>query len=106
MPTESADLKYSQGIIPESRQAYIVSKFHFSSLEFNKLNKIFMNIDVNKKGAISLENLFSFLKEELISIISPYLVYLYQLIEKEDDSKITFVELIPTISGFCLYSQE
>jgi len=63
-------------------------------------------MDSQGTGCISIENIFSFLEEELNSIISPYLEHLFQLIDKETDDKITFPEWLPAVSLYCLYSRE
>lgn len=69
-------------------------------------HKIFREMDNQGTGCISIESIFNFLEEELNSVISPYLKYLFQLIDKETDDKITFPEWLPYISLYCLYSRE
>lgn len=89
----------------DKRLEYISKKFLYKAEDFNALHHVFCKIDVDKSGTISLEDMFNFLQEELNSIISPYLVYLFSLIEKESDNRVTFLEWLPAISVYCLYSK-
>jgi hypothetical protein len=61
-------------------------------------------IDSKGSGYITLECMFMFLEEELNSVISPYLSHFFQLIDKEVDDRISFVEWLPSLSVYCLYS--
>ncbi len=88
------------------RLSYIQSKFLYSAEEIINFHKIFRSIDKKGNGYVNIENLYSFLNEELNSVISPYLEYFFQLIDKEADDKITFTEWLPAISVFCLYQQD
>lgn len=71
-----------------------------------KLHHVFRKMDVEGTGYINLDSFFIFIEEELSSIISPYLERFFFLIEKEDIDKITFIEWLPAISVFCLYTSE
>ena len=63
-------------------------------------------MDKKGTGYIEQKNLFDFLDEDLNSILSPYIEYLFQLIEKEVEGKISFSEWLPAISLYCLYSKD
>ena len=71
-----------------------------------KLHHVFRKMDVEGTGYINLDSFFIFIEEELSSIISPYLERFFFLIEKEDIDKITFIEWLPAICVFCLYTSE
>lgn len=70
------------------------------------LHSVFRKMDVEGTGYINLDSFFIFIEEELSSIISPYLERFFFLIEKEDIDKITFIEWLPAICVFCLYTSE
>lgn len=57
-------------------------------------------------GYINLDNMYAFLDEELSSMISPYIERFFLLILKENKEKITFIEWLPAVSVYCLYTNE
>lgn len=83
--------------------------------DITKLQELFRKMDKNGTGYIGQNNFFEFLDEELDSIvlidqiifqISPYAEYLFLLIDKEIEQKVSFQEWLPSISLYCLYSQD
>lgn len=63
-------------------------------------------MDKKGSGYITQANFFEFMDEELDSVVSPYVEYLFQLIEKEIENKVSFSEWLPAISLYCLYSND
>lgn len=63
-------------------------------------------MDHNGTGYISQKNFFELLDEEDNSVVSPFIEYLFQLIEKEIEQKVSFSEWLPAISLFCLYTKD
>ena len=70
------------------------------------LEAVFKKIDKSCTGYIKVEDMFRFLREELTSIIAPYLIYMFSLIEKEMDNSVNFFEWLPAVSVYCLYSKD
>lgn len=67
----------------DNRLHYIKQKFLFNPNQFIALEAVFKKIDKANTGYIRVEDMFTFLHEELTSIIAPYLTYMFSLIEKE-----------------------
>ncbi|CAD8200509.1 unnamed protein product (macronuclear) [Paramecium tetraurelia] len=93
-------------ISTNSRIGYIQKKFLFSQADVSNLHKIFRKMDTMGTGYISQQNFFEFLDEEFNSVVSPYIEYLFQLIEKEVEQKVSFSEWLPAISLYCLYTKD
>ncbi len=71
-----------------------------------KFHQIFRSMDRKGTGYISLNNLFEFMEEEYDSTMSPYLEYFFKICEKESNDKMSFIEWIPAISVYCLYTND
>ena len=92
--------------VGNERLVSIMSYFHFKARELNSLYQIFSTIDKEGSGYIKLYDLYKLLNEEPCSMIAPYIEQLYSQIDKEIPDKISFLELIPVIGKFCLYSRD
>ena len=86
--------------------AKIATAFYFSTKELELLHQIYRKVDKKGTGFITLDDLFSFITEELTSIVYPYLERFFLLIDKENAEKVTFIEWLPAVSVFCLYTKE
>ena len=67
-------------------------KFQFTSNDLIGIHNCFRKMDIQGTGYINLDNLYTFIDEELSSIISPYIERFFMLIEKENPDKVTFLE--------------
>lgn len=70
----------------------IGDKFKYNQNDLINFHKIFRKMDKIGSGYINLDNMYTFLDEELSSMISPYIERFFLLILKENKEKITFIE--------------
>lgn len=61
----------------QGRLGYIQNKFLFSPADINHLHGLFRKMDTKGTGYISQDNFFEFLDEEMDSVVSPYVEYLF-----------------------------
>ncbi len=97
---------FHESFIKNDRIEEISKNLQLTTADLIKLHKVFRKMDSEGSGYINLDSFFIFIEEELSSIISPYLERFFFLIEKEDIDKITFIEWLPAICVFCLYTSE
>jgi len=85
--------------------AQIMDYYQLKGPEIYKLFHVFRKMDVEGTGYINLDNLYYLLGEE-IGIISPYLERFFSLIQKQNPDKANFLEFLPVLATFCLFTKE
>ena len=79
--------------------------YHINGNEIFKLFNVFRKMDKDGTGYINLDNLYTLIGEE-IGIITPYIDRFFSLIEKQHPDKVNFLELVPVLATFCLFTRE
>jgi Ca2+-binding EF-hand superfamily protein len=83
----------------------IKEKFYLSTLDITKLYDCFFVIDKEGTGYMTIIDLYKILEENpSTSIIGPFIDRFFNLIEKKNYFKVTFVEFLPNLISFCLFS--
>ncbi|KAL4434591.1 hypothetical protein ABPG74_007375 [Tetrahymena malaccensis] len=84
----------------------IAKKFLLSPQDMIFFHSVFRKMDKLGNGYISEDSMFEFVQEEKTSVLSPYITKLFQLIEKEIPDRVCFIEWVPAICAFCLFTHE
>jgi len=79
--------------------------FQLTNAEIYEMFHVFRKADLLGTGYINLDNIYYMINEE-VGIISPYLERLFSLIKKQHVDKANFLEFLPVLCTFCLYTRQ
>lgn len=83
----------------------IMEKFYLEKEDLQEMWKFFKQINEDKSGFITIDDLYILLKEKQSnSIIAPYLDRFFLIVDKRFYDKSSFEELVSNIISYCLYS--
>lgn len=80
--------------------------FDLSENDVFRLWKHFIRMDKFNTGTINRNDITLYVDERNYSIIAPFIERFFDLIEKEDNERITFEEFFPAIVSFCLFTKD
>lgn len=83
----------------------IMDFYQLTSHEIYDIFGVFRKMDSMGTGYINLDNIYSLIGEE-VGIISPYLERFFSLIKKQHVDKANFLEFLPVLATFCLYTRQ
>lgn len=83
----------------------IMDFYQFTNDEVYEIFSVFRKMDKLGTGYINLDSIYTIIGEE-VGIISPYLERLFSLIKKQHVEKVNFLEFLPVLSTFCLYTRQ
>jgi len=66
----------------------------------------FRKLDQKATGYITLDDIYKLCNEDLRSVVAPYIESFFGRIKKEYKDRVSFIELMPTIAAFCLYTKK
>jgi len=67
---------------------------------------IFNKLDHNATGYINLDAIYKLIMEEHTSVVAPFLESFFGKIDKEYPDRVSFVEFLPAVAAFCLFTRE
>ena len=82
-----------------------MDSYQLTTNEVYEIFHVFRKMDKLGTGYINLDNMYSIIGEE-VGIISPYLERLFSLIKKQRADKVNFIEFLPVLTAFCLYTRQ
>jgi len=83
----------------------VQENFQLTNDEIYEMFHVFRRADLLGTGYINLDNIYYMINEE-VGIISPYLERLFSLIKKQHVDKANFLEFLPVLCTFCLYTRQ
>ena len=110
--------KISCGILKGNQSNIIGKEYHTTEklkdimyvffLDYNDVQKIFKffnELDKNNKGYITLEHIFTLVKENPYkSDMCPYIEHFFYIIDKKFHNNVTFEEFLPYLVSYCICS--
>ena len=85
--------------------AKLMDFYQLTSNEVYEIFNVFRKMDSMGTGYINLDNIYTLIGEE-VGIISPYLERFFSLIKKQHVDKANFLEFLPVLATFCLYTRQ
>jgi Ca2+-binding EF-hand superfamily protein len=65
----------------------------------------FNDLDENATGYINLDAIYQLINEEPTSVVAPFIERFFSQIKKEYPDRISFIEFLPAVSAFCLFTK-
>lgn len=84
----------------------IAETFSFTKHDIYKMYQSFRKLDQKATGYITLDDIYQLCNEDLSSVVAPYIESFFSRIHKENQDRVSFIELMPSISAFCLYTKK
>ena len=84
----------------------IQKTFNFKTKDIKEMYSIFRQLDYNATGYVNLDAIYMLIMEEHTSVVVPFLESFFGKIDKEYPDRVSFVEFLPAVSAFCLYTRE
>ena len=66
----------------------------------------FLQIDREKKGYITAEEILHYIDERMYSVVAPYFMRLFNIMDKTDPDCVTFEEFLPGLVSYCLFTRD
>jgi Ca2+-binding EF-hand superfamily protein len=66
----------------------------------------FLEIDKKGDGYILPKQVIEYIDERMYSIVSPYFMRLFDIMEKQEPDRVSFEEFLPGLVSFCLFSRD
>ena len=89
-----------------SNLQHVAEKFRFTQHEMLKFFKVFKSLDTKGSGFIELPHIYQHVGEALDGVAAPFIDNFFLMIDKEIPDKMNFIEWLPAVSSFCLFTKE